>query len=98
VELHQRLGRGSYDLQVTELEIEHIRRRVEQPQGPVHLEGSDVASPPEEHREDDLVDIARRDIFLADGDALGKACLVHAWFGHADGYAFVTGWYSPAQQ
>ncbi len=78
VQAHQRLGRRADDREVVELEIEHVRRRVEQPHRPVHLERLHVGAAAEQHREHDLVDVARRDVFLAGIHAVREFRLAEA--------------------
>ena len=58
VQLNERFGRRAYDLEITKLEKEHVRRRVQQPQRTVHLERRHVRAAAEQHRDYDLVDIA----------------------------------------
>ena len=72
VELHQRLWRRAHNLQIVEIEVEHIGGRVDQPHRPVDLEWRHVALAAEQDRQNDLVDVASRNVFLARVDALAE--------------------------
>ena len=66
--LDQRLGGRADDLQVTEIEEKHIRRRIEQPHCPVSFERRQVMRARKPHRQDNLIDLALRDVVLAARD------------------------------
>ena len=70
VEPHEGLRRRTDDFQIVEVEIEHVRRRIDQPHRAIHLERRHVRAALEQHRDDDLVDIAGGDVFLAGLDAV----------------------------
>ena len=78
VQPDERLGRRAGDLQIAEIEEEHVRRRVQQAQRTVHLERGDVRLAAEQHRQHDLVDVARGDVLLAGVHALGEFLLRQA--------------------
>jgi hypothetical protein len=64
VRLHQRLGRGTDHRDVAELAEEHVRRRIEQAQRPIDLEGRERMSSLEARGEHQLVHIAGGDVRL----------------------------------
>ena len=72
-DLDQHLGRGSDDGRIVHLQIEHVRRRVHGPQGPIDLERMDSGSHFEALREDDLEYVSRQDVLagLLDCGAVG---------------------------
>ena len=68
-ELHQRLGGGSDHGDVAEREVVHVGRGVDEPQRTVGVERIDRMPATEAHRQHELIDIARRDIFFGARDA-----------------------------
>ena len=78
---------GRSDTEIAELEEEHIRRGVQQPQAAVGLERIQIGSTAEANRQHDLVDIAGRDVLLATRDAFEKRLARHARLGRRESAA-----------
>src|SRR5690606_36866686 len=62
VEPDERLGGGSRDRQLAELEEVHVRRQVQEPQAAVGLERIEIGAAAEALRQHDLIDVAGRDV------------------------------------
>ena len=81
MQFDQRFRRGADDLQVAKVEIEHVRRWIEQSKCPIRFERRHVGLAAKQYRQHDLVDITRRDIFLAGLNSLGELLLAQARLG-----------------
>ncbi len=69
---HEGLWRGADDLRIAKVEVVHVGRRVEQPQGAVDLERIGMALAGEADGEHELEDIARADVVFHAGDAFDE--------------------------
>jgi len=63
-EAHQNLRRGADDMEILEIEVEHVGRRVEAAQRAVERQWAGVEGFGHALREDDLHDVALGDVFL----------------------------------
>ena len=96
-EFHQRFGRGADDHAVAEIAVEHVRRRIQQPQRAIGFERLQLAFAGEAHRQHELIHVAGGDVFLRAMNAVDELGLAQAADGRRIADALVA-WGNRAAQ